>query len=176
MARRGSPHPARRKPGDFADPGDSGHGLWPGPGERPGAVAVCGGGSATSWCGAIRSCAPPPPGAVAGRSNWCCPARKVFRTTGGRSLTEQRVTLAARRDGTLDALVHTGVTTTGINDGWVEQFTSRRGSCIKPAPTGSSRKSSSSTRWLPRTCARREKRRAASRWKARWTNWPPPWT
>jgi xanthine dehydrogenase YagR molybdenum-binding subunit len=48
----------------------------------------------------------------------------VFRTTGGRSLTEQRVTLAARRDGTLDALVHTGITTTGINDGWVEQFTS----------------------------------------------------
>jgi xanthine dehydrogenase YagR molybdenum-binding subunit len=32
----------------------------------------------------------------------------VFRVVGGRTLTEQRVALGARADGTLDALIHTG--------------------------------------------------------------------
>jgi len=47
----------------------------------------------------------------------------VFRVTGGRTVTAQRVALGAREDGTLSALIHTGVTTTGINNGFPEQFT-----------------------------------------------------
>jgi xanthine dehydrogenase YagR molybdenum-binding subunit len=50
---------------------------------------------------------------------------QVFATVGSRSLTEQRVALASRRDGTLTALVHTGTTATGVGkNGWIEQFTS----------------------------------------------------
>ena len=34
----------------------------------------------------------------------------VFRTVGGRTLSQQRVALGARADGTLAALIHTGTT------------------------------------------------------------------
>jgi xanthine dehydrogenase YagR molybdenum-binding subunit len=47
----------------------------------------------------------------------------VFRTTGGRTLSEQRVALGANSDGALAALIHTGVTATGIKNGFAEQFT-----------------------------------------------------
>ena len=47
----------------------------------------------------------------------------VFRVTGGRTRTEQRVALGARADGTLTALVHEATTTTGISDGFAEQCT-----------------------------------------------------
>jgi xanthine dehydrogenase YagR molybdenum-binding subunit len=46
----------------------------------------------------------------------------VFRTTGGRTISHQRVALGANADGTLSALLHTGVTTTGIDNGFAEQF------------------------------------------------------
>lgn len=47
----------------------------------------------------------------------------VFRATGGRTQTVQRVALGARRDGTLAALIHTGISTTGVRNGFAEQFT-----------------------------------------------------
>ncbi|GAA3938972.1 xanthine dehydrogenase family protein molybdopterin-binding subunit [Actinoplanes auranticolor] len=47
----------------------------------------------------------------------------VFRVTGGRTRTEQRVALGARADGTLTALIHEATTTTGISDGFAEQCT-----------------------------------------------------
>ena len=46
----------------------------------------------------------------------------VFRTIGGRTLSEQRVALGADANGTLSALIHTGVTTTGMSNGFAEQF------------------------------------------------------
>ncbi len=48
----------------------------------------------------------------------------VFRATGGRTTTEQRVALAARADGSgLAALIHTGVAANGTLNDWPEQFT-----------------------------------------------------
>jgi xanthine dehydrogenase YagR molybdenum-binding subunit len=47
----------------------------------------------------------------------------VFRVTGGRTRTEQRVALGARANGTLTAIVHEATTTTGISDGFAEQCT-----------------------------------------------------
>lgn len=47
----------------------------------------------------------------------------VFRATGGRTLTEQRVALAGKPDGTLAALIHTGVVANGPDNVWPEQFT-----------------------------------------------------
>ena len=50
---------------------------------------------------------------------------QVFATVGSRSLTQQRVALASRRDGTLTALVHAGTAALGVGkNGWIEQFTS----------------------------------------------------
>jgi xanthine dehydrogenase YagR molybdenum-binding subunit len=46
----------------------------------------------------------------------------VFRATGGRTLTEQRVALGAKADGTLAALVHTGVTAVTSHNLCPEQF------------------------------------------------------
>ena len=46
----------------------------------------------------------------------------VFRAVGGRTPSEQRVALGANADGTLAALIHTGVTTTGMDNGFAEQF------------------------------------------------------
>jgi xanthine dehydrogenase YagR molybdenum-binding subunit len=46
----------------------------------------------------------------------------VFRAVGGRALTEQRVALAAARDGALHALVHTGTTATVAHTKFPEQF------------------------------------------------------
>ncbi|HEX4658623.1 MAG TPA: molybdopterin cofactor-binding domain-containing protein, partial [Streptosporangiaceae bacterium] len=47
----------------------------------------------------------------------------VFRIVGGRTTTQQRVALGAKADGTLAALIHTGVAAmTSYND-WPEQFT-----------------------------------------------------
>lgn len=46
----------------------------------------------------------------------------VFRITGGRTQTLQRVAIGARADGTLAALIHTGITATGIENGFPEQF------------------------------------------------------
>ena len=47
----------------------------------------------------------------------------VYRTVGGRTLTEQRVALGAKADGTLSALIHTGVAAMTTHNACPEQFT-----------------------------------------------------
>ncbi len=47
----------------------------------------------------------------------------VFRVVGGRTIAEQRVALGARRDGKLDALLHTGLTATTTHGRYAEQCT-----------------------------------------------------
>ena len=47
----------------------------------------------------------------------------VFRVTGGRTLTEQRVALGANRNGTLRALIHTGMAGMTSHNNCPEQFT-----------------------------------------------------
>jgi xanthine dehydrogenase YagR molybdenum-binding subunit len=47
----------------------------------------------------------------------------VFRLVGGRTATEQRVALGAKADGTLAALIHTGVTAMTSHNAFPEQFT-----------------------------------------------------
>lgn len=47
----------------------------------------------------------------------------VFRVVGGRTVTEQRVALGARADGTLDALIHTGTAAMTLHNSCPEQFT-----------------------------------------------------
>ncbi|OOO17784.1 dehydrogenase [Agrobacterium salinitolerans] len=47
----------------------------------------------------------------------------VFRIIGGRTVTEQRVALGARADGTLDALIHTGTAAMTSHNSCPEQFT-----------------------------------------------------
>jgi xanthine dehydrogenase YagR molybdenum-binding subunit len=47
----------------------------------------------------------------------------VFRITGGRTLTEQRVALGARQDGSLAALIHTGIAGMTAHNHCPEQFT-----------------------------------------------------
>jgi xanthine dehydrogenase YagR molybdenum-binding subunit len=47
----------------------------------------------------------------------------VFRATGGRTLTEQRVALGAKSDGALTALIHTGVAGMTAHNDCPEQFT-----------------------------------------------------
>src|SRR5258707_15780888 len=47
----------------------------------------------------------------------------VFRIVGGRTTTEQRVALGAKADGTLAALIHTGVAAVTSHNDWPEQFT-----------------------------------------------------
>jgi xanthine dehydrogenase YagR molybdenum-binding subunit len=47
----------------------------------------------------------------------------VFRATGGRTLTEQRVALGAKADGTLTALIHTGIAGMTLHNNCPEQFT-----------------------------------------------------
>ncbi len=47
----------------------------------------------------------------------------VFRATGGRTLTEQRVALGAKADGTLAALIHTGIAGMTDHNDCPEQFT-----------------------------------------------------
>jgi xanthine dehydrogenase YagR molybdenum-binding subunit len=47
----------------------------------------------------------------------------VFRVTGGRTLTEQRVALGANGDGTLSALIHTGTAGMTSHNNCPEQFT-----------------------------------------------------
>lgn len=46
----------------------------------------------------------------------------VYRVIGGRTLTEQRVALAAKEDGTLSALIHTGVVAVTTHNSCPEQF------------------------------------------------------
>ena len=46
----------------------------------------------------------------------------VYRMVGGRTTTEQRVALGARADGTLTALVHTGVAAMTLHNNCPEQF------------------------------------------------------
>ena len=46
----------------------------------------------------------------------------VFRATGGRTITEQRVALGAKADGTLAALIHTGVVAMTPHNNCPEQF------------------------------------------------------
>ena len=46
----------------------------------------------------------------------------VFRIVGGRTLTEQRVALGARADGTLDAVIHTGVVAMSPHNNMPEPF------------------------------------------------------
>ncbi len=47
----------------------------------------------------------------------------VFRINGGRTVTEQRVALGARTDGTLNALIHTGTAAMTTHNSCPEQFT-----------------------------------------------------
>lgn len=47
----------------------------------------------------------------------------VFRTTGGRTFTEQRVALGGEADGTLRALIHTGIAGMTSHNACPEQFT-----------------------------------------------------
>jgi xanthine dehydrogenase YagR molybdenum-binding subunit len=47
----------------------------------------------------------------------------VFRVTGGRTLSEQRVALGAKADGTLAALIHAGTTAVVSHNSFPEQFT-----------------------------------------------------
>jgi xanthine dehydrogenase YagR molybdenum-binding subunit len=47
----------------------------------------------------------------------------VFRMTGGRTLTEQRVALGADEDGPLSALIHTGLAGMTVHNNCPEQFT-----------------------------------------------------
>lgn len=47
----------------------------------------------------------------------------VFRIIGGRTVTEQRVALGAKADGTLDALIHTGTAAMTSHNACPEQFT-----------------------------------------------------
>lgn len=47
----------------------------------------------------------------------------VFRITGGRTPSDQRVRLGANADGHLTALMHTGVTATSFTNDFAEQFT-----------------------------------------------------
>ncbi|AHE56381.1 xanthine dehydrogenase family protein molybdopterin-binding subunit [Sphingomonas sanxanigenens] len=47
----------------------------------------------------------------------------VYRLVGGRTLTEQRVALGASADGTLSALIHSGVAAMSANNDCPEQFT-----------------------------------------------------
>lgn len=47
----------------------------------------------------------------------------VFRITGGRTLSEQRVALGAKADGTLSALIHEGKTAMTAHNQFPEQFT-----------------------------------------------------
>lgn len=47
----------------------------------------------------------------------------VFRVVGGRTLSEQRVALGAKRDGKLSALIHTGTTAMTAHNEFPEQFT-----------------------------------------------------
>lgn len=47
----------------------------------------------------------------------------VFRVTGGRTLTEQRVALGANKDGALKALIHTGTAGMTSHNNCPEQFT-----------------------------------------------------
>lgn len=47
----------------------------------------------------------------------------VFRIIGGRTVTEQRVALGAKADGTLDALIHTGTAAMTLHNSCPEQFT-----------------------------------------------------
>jgi xanthine dehydrogenase YagR molybdenum-binding subunit len=47
----------------------------------------------------------------------------VFRVTGGRTLSVQRVALGAKADGTLAALIHTGATAVVSHNSFPEQFT-----------------------------------------------------
>ncbi len=47
----------------------------------------------------------------------------TFRMVGGRTISEQRVALGARKDGKLTALVHTGLTATTLSGRYAEQCT-----------------------------------------------------
>lgn len=47
----------------------------------------------------------------------------VFRTVGGRTIAEQRVALAAKKDGKLTGLLHTGLTATTTHGRYAEQCT-----------------------------------------------------
>ncbi len=46
----------------------------------------------------------------------------VFRVVGGRTPSEQRVALGARRDGKLSAFIHSGITATTTHNNFAEQF------------------------------------------------------
>jgi xanthine dehydrogenase YagR molybdenum-binding subunit len=47
----------------------------------------------------------------------------VYRTVGGRTIAEQRISLGAKRDGTLTAIVHKGLTATTEHGRYAEQCT-----------------------------------------------------
>jgi xanthine dehydrogenase YagR molybdenum-binding subunit len=61
---------------------------------------------------------------LAGRPVRLVLSRKgVFRSVGGRTTTEQRVALGATADGSLDALIHTGIAAMTAHNNCPEQFT-----------------------------------------------------
>jgi xanthine dehydrogenase YagR molybdenum-binding subunit len=61
---------------------------------------------------------------LAGRPVRLVPSREgVYRLIGGRTTTVQRVALGASRDGTLDALIHTGTVAMTAHNNVPEQFT-----------------------------------------------------
>jgi xanthine dehydrogenase YagR molybdenum-binding subunit len=61
---------------------------------------------------------------LAGRPVRLVPSREgVYRLVGGRTTTVQRVALGAARDGTLDALIHTGIAAMTAHNNCPEQFT-----------------------------------------------------
>ena len=101
----------------------------------------------------------------------------VYRLVGGRTTTEQRVALGAGRDGTLDALIHTGV----VGHDRAQQLPRAvhlpgPPSLCRRRASGSSRRWPTSTCWPTPGCARPANRSAPSRWKARSTSWRTTWS
>jgi xanthine dehydrogenase YagR molybdenum-binding subunit len=78
-------------------------------------------GGRTVWSHHLLACAA---AKLAGRPVRLALTREgVFRSTGGRTLTEQRVALGAATDGRLTSLIHTGTAAMSFNNIWPEQFT-----------------------------------------------------
>jgi xanthine dehydrogenase YagR molybdenum-binding subunit len=62
---------------------------------------------------------------IAGRPvRLALPREGVYRVVGGRTLTEQRVAIGAQADGRFDALIHTGVVATTMQNNMPEAFIS----------------------------------------------------
>jgi xanthine dehydrogenase YagR molybdenum-binding subunit len=85
------------------------------------------GGKGSVWAGTVLAAR------VTGRAVRLALTREgVYRTVGGRTPTVQRVALGAQRDGTLTALVHTGVSQTGRVGGGPEPVARSRATSTRP--------------------------------------------